>query len=82
MENYSFQIERSKIEYHRSRSEQYPRYLQIKKGKRNISIYLSTLIPYSSSVKFYLDCETKEITRKKERGRQTLYTIDYIYPLH
>lgn len=70
--------ERSKIEYHRSRREQYRRYFQIKKGKeKTLFIYPRLLIdiPGLNFTPDYL--ETKEIAR-----RQTLYTIDYIYPLH
>lgn len=57
--------ERSKIEYHRSRREQYRRYFQIKKGKeKTLFIYPRLLIdiPGLNFTPDYL--ETKEIARK------------------
>lgn len=68
MESKYFQIERSRIEYHRSHeANNIVVCFQIKK-ERN-SIYLSTLIPYSS----ILPCTRFNFTSKEiteERGRQ------------
>lgn len=61
--------ERSKIEYHRSRREQYRRYFQIKKGKEKTLFIYPRLLIDIPGLNF-----TPIISKRKkshERGRQT-----------
>lgn len=72
--------ERSKIEYHRSRREQYRRYFQIKKGKeKTLFIYPRLHLTHRyTRVKFYPRLSRNERNRTKGEGKHCTPSITFI----